>query len=518
MQLSPQQQAAVEHIGSPALVVAGAGSGKTRTLTAKFAHLVQSGMPPERILAITFTNKAADEMKGRLLQMTGIPLNRFPWVRTYHSACFQIFKAHAQRLGYQLPLQVFTAYHQQKTVKEVLLALNYDKKHAMGVLGQISNAKNSGNPGAYFDRHPRFGIIRLIDAFERYETTLKTANAVDFDNILLLTRNLLRDHEDVREQYRARFDYILCDEYQDTNDLNEEITALLLKDGNLFAVGDDWQSIYSFRMSNVSHFLSFKKKYSGAKIFRLEQNYRSADEIVQLGNRIIGFNESRMEKACFSEKEGGVVETHEFYTDQEEAHWVADKIRSMVRMGVEREKIAVLYRTKFCSLPFEQAFRKAQIPYHMMGGKGFFERAEILDLNCYITAAVFDKDDTAFERILNTPKRGIGPGTVKKISQMRSGDMSLQAAARLAVSGRVLTPKLYKALKDLLALLDEIRDLRPDEALRRTIARIGYMDHLEKYTRSNAMALTVRQENIEQLIHAASMKDTIVDYLEEAAL
>jgi len=518
MQLSPQQQAAVEHTGSPALVVAGAGSGKTRTLTAKFAHLVESGLPPERILAITFTNKAADEMKGRLIHMTGMGLQRFPWVRTYHSACFQILKEHAHLLGYSNPLQVFTAYHQQKTVKEVLLTLNYDKKHTGSVLSQISNAKNSGHPGAYFDRHPRQGNVRLIDVYERYQDVLKTANAVDFDNILLLTRNLLRDHEAVRKRYQAQFAYILCDEYQDTNDLNEEITALLLTNGNLFAVGDDWQSIYSFRMSNVGHFLSFKRKYRGARIFRLEQNYRSANEIVQLGNCVINNNENRMEKACFSDKEGGVVETHEFYTDQEEAFWVADKIQSLARMNIPYEKMAVLYRTKFCSLPFEQAFRRAQLPYHMMGGKGFFERVEILDLNCYITAAVFNKDDTAFERILNTPKRGIGPGTVKKIAQMRTGDMSLQEAARKAVAERVLTPKLYDSLSQLLDLLDEIRDLAPGEAIARTIARTGYIEHLENYTRSNSMDFTVRQENIDQLIHAASQKETIVEYLEEAAL
>lgn len=518
MQLSPQQQAAVEHVGSPALVVAGAGSGKTRTLTAKFAHLVKSGIAPERILAITFTNKAADEMKRRLIHMTGMGLLRFPWVRTYHSACFQIFKQHCQRLGYHPPVQVFTAYHQQKTVKEVLLSLNFDKKHAMAVMGRISNAKNSGHPGVYFDRHPRLGSIRLIDVYDRYEERLKAANAVDFDNILLLTRNLLRDHADVRKSCQDRFEYILCDEYQDTNDLNEEITALLLRDGNLFAVGDDWQSIYSFRMSNVSHFLSFRSKYKGARIFRLEQNYRSADEIVQLGNRVIGHNENRMEKSCFSDKAGGVVEIHEFYTDQEEARWVADKVRSLARMKISFEKMAVLYRTKFCSLPFEQAFRRSQIPYHMMGGKGFFDRVEIMDLNCYITAAVFDKDDTAFERILNTPKRGIGPGTVKKISALRSGSMSLKEAARRAVAERVLTPKLYDGLAGLLTLLDDIRDLRPDEAIKRVIARTGYLDHLESYARSNSMDLTSRQENIDQLIHAASQKETIVDYLEEAAL
>lgn len=518
MQLSPQQQAAVEHTGSPALVVAGAGSGKTRTLTAKFAHLVASGMSPERILAITFTNKAADEMRGRLIHMTGMGRQRFPWVRTYHSACFQILKEHGHRLGYERPLQVFTAYHQQKAVKAVLLALNFDKKHAPAVLGKISNAKNSGDPAAYFDRHPRRGTIRLIDVYERYEAVLKAANAVDFDNILLLTRNLLRDHLEIRQRYQAWFEYILCDEYQDTNDLNEEITGLLIKNGNLFAVGDDWQSIYSFRMSNVGHFLSFKQKYQGAQIFRLERNYRSADEIVQLGNRIIGHNESRMQKACFAETEGGVVEIHEFYSDQEEARWVADRIRSLVRTGIPYHQMVVLYRTKFCSLPFEQAFRRAQIPYQMMGGKGFFERMEILDLNCYITAAVFEKDDPAFERILNTPKRGVGPGAVAQIAQVRSGTMSLKEAARRAVAAQSLTPRLVRTVGDLLELLDDIRELRPDEALRRTIARTGYMDYLESHTRAHSMDLTARQENIEQLIHVASQQETIVDYLEEAAL
>lgn len=518
MQLSPQQRVAVEHTGTPALVVAGAGSGKTRTLTAKFAHLVGSGIAPERILAITFTNKAADEMKRRLIRMTGMGRARFPWVRTYHSACFQMLKAHGHRLGYQLPLQVFTAYHQQKTVKDILLGLNIDKKHAPAVLAKISNAKNSGDPDAYFERHSRQGNIRLQDVYARYESALKAANAVDFDNILLLTRNLLRDHSDVRQGYQSWFAYILCDEYQDTNDLNEEITALLLTDGNLFAVGDDWQSIYSFRMSNVGHFLAFQNKYAGARVFRLEQNYRSADEIVQLGNRVIGFNANRVQKACFGQKGGGVVEVHEFYNDQEEARWVADLVSRLAGAGLAYRKMAVLYRTRFCSLPFEQAFRRAQIPYRMLGGKGFFERREIMDLNCYLTAAVFDKDDAAFDRVLNTPKRGIGPGTVNKIAQLRRGSMSLKQAARQAVGDGVLTPRLARAVGDLLALLDEIRDLGPDQALRRIIVCTGYMDYLDHCTRTHSMDLTTRQENIEQLIHVASQHETIVDYLEEAAL
>ncbi len=518
MNLSKQQKAAVEYTKSPALVVAGAGSGKTRTLTAKFAYLVQKGLSPDRILAITFTNKAADEMKTRLVRMTGMTPDMFPWVRTYHSACFKILKAHGERIGYKNPIQVLTAYHQQKIIKEMLLRLNYDKKYALSVLSKISNAKNSGNPLSYIDHNPWVSQIRLIEVFKLYENELKTMNAVDFDNILLLARNLLRDNTDLCDKYRSLFQYILCDEYQDTNDLNEEITRLLLKDGALFAVGDDWQSIYSFRMSNVDHFLSFKKQYPGAKLFRLEQNYRSADKIVQLGNQLIGFNENRMEKECFSDKQGGIVEIHDFFSDSEEARWVADKIHGLRHAGLPLDKIVVLYRTKFCSLSFEQVFRKTNIPYRMMGGKGFFERKEVLDVTCYLAAAVFDKDDTAFERVVNTPKRGIGPGTVKKISSMRTGDMSLKEAARKSLAERILSPKLYKSLSLVIDLLDAIKSMKPDEAIKEVIHQTGYMDHMENYTRSNSMDLASRIENLEQLIHSASQKDTISEYLEEAAL
>ena len=296
MELSKQQKAAVTHLGSPALVIAGAGSGKTRTLTAKIDHLVSLGYAPERILAITFTNKAADEMKNRLVALTGRPLDQFPWVRTYHSASYRILQKHCTLLGYHRPLQIYAAYQQQKTIREILLRLDYDKKYVPAVLSQISNAKNYGNPRAYFDLHPRVSRVRLADVFDLYEKELKARNAVDFDNILLLTRDLLRDYSEVRDSYRNWFQYILCDEYQDANNLNEELTRLLLKNGNFFAVGDDWQSIYSFRMSNVDHFLTFAEKYNGAKIFRLEQNFRSADEIVQIGNHLIDYNDHKMEK------------------------------------------------------------------------------------------------------------------------------------------------------------------------------------------------------------------------------
>ena len=519
MQLSPQQAAAVNHSGSPALVVAGAGSGKTRTLTAKIIHLVEEGYDPARILAITFTNKAADEMKRRLTETTGFGIERFPWVRTYHSACLQILKRHCHRLGFSPPIQVFAEYQQQKVLRDVLVdRMNVDKKHVRAVLSEISSAKNSADPMGYFEQRPRLGAVRLADAYHLYDAALKADNAVDFDNILLLTRDLLHSHEDLREAYKKRFQYLLVDEYQDTNNLQEALTRLLSRDGRLFCVGDDWQAIYSFRGSNVDHFQNITRTYPEAKIFRLEQNYRSADEIVHLANALIEYNANRMEKVCFSQKQGGVVEHHDFFNDREEAQWVAQKVRILKGMGIPLERMAVLYRTKFSSLSFEQAFRAAGIPYRMLGGKGFFERMEIMDLNCYLSAAAFPRDDASFERVINTPRRGIGPGTVRKLLDMRMAGMSLQDAAREALRKKVLTAKLYRSLESVIQLLDDIRLMPPADALRTVIKRTDYMAHLSQRARGNSMEVISREENIDQLIYSASQKQSLYDYLEEAAL
>ncbi len=519
MELSDQQKQAVEHIGSPALVVAGAGSGKTRTLTAKISYLISHGYQPERILAITFTNKAAEEMKNRLIRLTGLPSKRFPWVRTYHSACFIILKSHCRLLGFTPPIQVYADYQQQKLLRDIIVSdMNFDKKHVGAIKSMISNAKNSGHPLKYFDRKPRISHIRLADVFDRYEKALKNANAVDFDNILLLTRNLLRDHENLRDSYRKRFDYLLVDEYQDTNNLQEELTRLLLKDGNLFCVGDDWQAIYSFRGSNINHFLSFPDKYNNAKVFRLEQNYRSADEIVQAANDLIGYNNNRMEKECFSAKQGGVVNLYHFDSDAEEADWTVQKVIAYKYKGISLEQMVILYRTKFASLSFEKACRANGVPYRMMGGKGFFERKEIMDLNCYLAAALFTQDNASFERIINVPKRGIGPKTIQKIAATQTGDMSLQDATRKALTTKIFTPKIYQGLQLLIELLDEIKTMKPFEALKTVIARVGYNGYLKDYTKGDRMDFTTRLENIEQLIHSALQKDSIVEYLEESAL
>lgn len=347
---------------------------------------------------------------------------------------------------------------------------------------------------------------------------MKLRNAVDFDDLLLLTRDLLREHPHIREQYQNLFQYILVDEYQDSNNLQEELTGLLISNGNLFCVGDDWQAIYSFRGSNVDHFLSFKEKYKDARVFRLEQNFRSTDEIVQVANELIGNNENRMEKSCFSDKNGGLVEIFDFYEDRDEARWIARKADSFREMGIPYDQMAILYRTKFCSLAFEQTFRAFGIPYRLLGGKGFFERKEILDINCYLIAAAFEKDNVAFERIVNIPKRGIGPGTINKIKKLKKADMSLQEAVRLAVAEKFLTPKITDSLNDVMTLLDRIRDMNPDAAIKEVLSRTLYLDYLKQFSRANTMDYTAREENIEQLIYTASQKATLVDYLEEAAL
>ena len=519
MDLTPQQREAVEHTGCPALVVAGAGSGKTRTLTAKISYLIEKGFDPEHLLAITFTNKAADEMKNRLMQLTGLSPNRFPWVRTYHSACLQILKKHHALLGFVSTPQIYQPYQCEKIVKEILLRRNYDKKHTRPVLYQISLAKNSANPENYFKVAPTYAYtIPMDEIYQAYEDTLKQRSAVDFDNILLLTRDLLRDTPRVRDDYRDHFSYVLVDEYQDTNDLQEELTSLLAPGGNLFCVGDDWQAIYSFRGSNINHFLAFNDNYPGAKLFRLEQNFRSADEIVQIANQVIRKNENRVEKTCFSEKRGGVVEMHTFYNEGQEAQWVASKIQVMRQTGIAYDQLAVLYRTKFCSLSFEQTFRACNIPYQMMGGKGFFDRKEILDLVSYLNVAQFEKDDVSFERIINTPKRGVGPGTLKKIAALRQSDMGLLDATRQAVREKILTPKLYNALKELLDLIAHIKTLSPSQALIEIVTRVRYMDFLEAYTKGNQRDITSRQENIDQLVYSASKHENLLDFLEEASL
>ncbi len=515
--LSPVQQEAVSYIDSPAIVTAGAGSGKTRTLTNKIAYLVNViGYDPARILAITFTNKAAAEMKRRLEETTGRNSADFPWVRTFHSACFRILKAHCELLGYEKPLLIHDESQQKAHLKKVLAELDLDSKYLYAAAAMVSRAKNSARPLEYIKVNG--GVPRRAEIYRRYNEMLAQSNSVDFDDILLLCRDLFNSFPEVRQVYREAFDYILIDEFQDSNEIQNQIVDLLLRDGRLTVVGDDYQSIYQFRGADPCHFINFPQKYANARIFRLEENYRSTKQIVEASDALIAHNSQRMEKRCFSRRTGGAVDVRSFPDEEMEAEWVANACWEYTNYNhIRPDEIAVLYRTKFTSLPFERALRYAKVPYSMVGAQGFFQRREVQDINAYLICAVNSKDDISFERIVNVPRRGIGPGALKKIYACKENGMSLRDASWKAVKNRILPKKAAGDLESLLVLLDSIAAEKPDSAIRKVVDETDYTAYLEAAS-TGEEDIETRLDNIKEMIFDASRKSSIEDYLEDAQL
>lgn len=515
--LTPQQQEAVTFIGRPVLVAAGAGSGKTRTLTAKIAYLVNSlGYDPERILAITFTNKAAEEMKRRLEAMTGRPARAFPWVRTFHSACFHILKEHCELLGYTRPLSIHSEHQQRMDMKKALAELDIDTTYLNAYRAIVSRAKNSDDPWGYLAQSSR--LFRLQEVFELYNQILAQHNAVDFDDILARTRELLTTNEAVRRRCQNLFDYVLVDEFQDSNAVQCRIMDLLLRDGNLTAVGDDYQSIYQFRGADPSFFIHFPKNYPQAKIVRLEENFRSTRPIVAAAEGLIAHNASRIEKKCFSRRNGQPVEVRQFPSDDDEARWVAQRCRALhLDRGIPFRDMAVLYRTKFCSMVLERAMRHKGVPYTMMGGRGFFERREVQDIHAYLMSAVNPKDDVAFERIINVPRRGLGSATLKKILATGGSGTPLQEKCRRALERGLLGKKVAVAMEELLSLLDRLRGLKPHEAIQAVVETCRYEDYLRGISEGEDDFIA-RRENIEQMVDAARQASDMESYLESCAL
>jgi DNA helicase II / ATP-dependent DNA helicase PcrA len=515
--LSPVQEAAVRCTSGPTIVTAGAGSGKTRTLTHKIAYLVNElQLRPEKILAITFTNKAAAEMKGRLERITGRPVQDFPWVRTFHSACFRILKEHCELLGYHKPVSIHDDSQQRTHLKKVLAEFNLDKKYLFAAVSMISHAKNSGDPRNYLNI---FGKLpRKRELYTLYNEMLERSNAVDFDDILVLTRDLLRGFPEIRKRYQENFDYILVDEFQDTNNIQNEIVDLLLRNGNLTVVGDDYQSIYKFRGADPLHFINFPQKYDRSKVFKLEENYRSTAQIVAASDMLIAKNTQKMEKTCFSSRQGEAIRLSGFPDEEAEAEWVAGKCWDYASyQQIPLDQIAVLYRTKFTSLPFERALRFARVPYSMSGAQGFFQRREIQDIHAYLLSAINPRDEIAFERILNVPRRGIGPAALKKILLCKEREMSLQEACRKCIQNRALPPKTAAAVEELLRFLESLKLEKPGAAIDRVVREMNYHEHLMSIA-ENSEDLESRRENIKQMVFDASRKESIVEYVEDAAL
>jgi len=425
---TPQREAVMAKEG-PSLVIAGAGSGKTRVLTYRIAHLLATQTPPWNILALTFTNKAAREMKDRIAKVVGEDLAGSLWMGTFHSIFSKILRSEAERLGFPSSFTIYDTTDSKSLIKSIIKQLNLDDSNykPAGVLGRISMAKNNlitaasykGNTSAIeADRQTKRPEIARI--YELYTARCIQSGAMDFDDLLLYTNILFRDHPDVLEKYQKKFKYILVDEYQDTNFSQYLIVKKLSQQhNNICVVGDDAQSIYSFRGAKIENILNFKNDYPGHKLFKLEQNYRSTQNIVNAANGLIKKNTNQIPKEVFSENnEGELIKIIDAYTDNEEGYLViSDLYEQVATKQMKFEDFAILYRTNAQSRIFEEALRKRNMPYKIYGGLSFYQRKEIKDLIAYLRMIINPDDSEALKRVINYPARGIGGTTVGKIEQ-----------------------------------------------------------------------------------------------------
>lgn len=426
--LNEAQRAAVEYIDGPSLVIAGAGSGKTRVLTYKIAYLLSQGMKPWSIMALTFTNKAAREMKERIGKLVGNDLAQHLYMGTFHSIFSRILRAEAEHIGFNNNFTIYDESDSRSLIKAIVKEMGLDDKKykPAAVHAKISMAKNNlmsaaayESDAAIFEQNKRAQMPEVGKIFVAYVQRCKQANAMDFDDLLTLTYQLFREHEDIRHKYAARFDYVLVDEYQDTNHVQMSIVMQLCQEKlRVCAVGDDSQSIYSFRGANIDNILNYQRQFQGTRLFKLEQNYRSTQTIVEAANSLIKHNRNQIPKDVFSENaKGEKIQYKPAYSDKEEAAIVAKDVKRIRREdGCQYSDFAILYRTNAQSRSFEEEFRKQGIPYRIYGGLSFYQRKEIKDVIAYFRLVANPDDEEAIKRIINYPARGIGATTVLKIA------------------------------------------------------------------------------------------------------
>lgn len=426
--LNEAQRAAVEYIDGPSLVIAGAGSGKTRVLTYKIAYLLSQGMKPWSIMALTFTNKAAREMKERIGKLVGNDLAQHLYMGTFHSIFSRILRAEAEHIGFNNNFTIYDESDSRSLIKAIVKEMGLDDKKykPAAVHAKISMAKNNlmsaaayESDAAIFEQNKRAQMPEVGKIFVAYVQRCKQANAMDFDDLLTLTYQLFREHEDIRHKYAARFDYVLVDEYQDTNHVQMSIVMQLCQEKQrVCAVGDDSQSIYSFRGANIDNILNYQRQFQGTRLFKLEQNYRSTQTIVEAANSLIKHNRNQIPKDVFSENaKGEKIQYKPAYSDKEEAAIVAKDVKRIRREdGCQYSDFTILYRTNAQSRSFEEEFRKQGIPYRIYGGLSFYQRKEIKDIIAYFRLVANPDDEEAIKRIINYPARGIGATTVLKIA------------------------------------------------------------------------------------------------------
>lgn len=532
--LNDRQKEAVLCTEGPLLILAGAGSGKTRVLTHRIAYLIEEcGVNPWNILAITFTNKAAGEMRERVDKIVGFG-SASVWVSTFHSCCVRILRRHIDLLGYDTNFTIYDSDDQKSVMKDVIRSMDLDPKiyKERSFLGVISHAKDElVSPEEFMLNAGADYKLRLIaQSYVEYQKALKKNNALDFDDLIVKTVELFQSHPEVLDFYQERFRYIMVDEYQDTNTAQFQFVSLLAgKYQNLCVVGDDDQSIYKFRGANIGNILNFEKVFPKAKVIKLEQNYRSTGNILNAANAVISHNIGRKDKKLWTESEDGDgIFFRQFYNGYEEAEYVAEQIRKSVREGESRyQDHAILYRTNAQSRLFEEQFIRDNIPYRIIGGINFYARKEIKDLLSYLKTIDNGVDDLAVKRVINVPKRGIGPTTIDKVQRFADDhDMSflevLGQADGIPEFGRTAS-KLKNFAMVIHAFRAKAEELTLTELMEDILEVTGYRRELELEGTDEAKA---RIENIDELISkVASYEENCVDepatlsgFLEEVAL
>ena len=509
--LNPQQAEAVINTEGPMLIMAGAGSGKTKVLTCRVANLLQKGVRPYRILAITFTNKAAAEMRERVNNMSG-PAAKDVWLFTFHAFCARFLRMEIDKLpGYGGNFAIYDTADSQNLIKQILKEMNLDDKRFQpsGILSRISNAKNALQDAAAFARQAGdFYEQKVADIYSRYEQKLQLNNALDFDDLLMLSIKLLQENKEVREKYQDRFDYLLVDEYQDTNHAQYLLTKFLAaKHRNICVVGDADQSIYGWRGADIQNILDFEKDYPDAKVIKLEQDYRSTQIILDAANAVIENNTGRKPKNLWTEnKSGADIIYFQAVDERDEARFVIEQLQNLQR--TENKKLgdmAILYRTNTQSRIFEEMLIKSGISYNMVGGLKFYERKEIKDIIAYLRVIFNPADSLSLLRIINVPKRGIGDASLAKIqAYAAANNVSLFEAVSNAAAIDGLSSRFVSKLDDLAGIIFELMNLANEAPVEDLIDRVlrdtGYLEELENERTPQAQS---RIDNLHELISVA---------------
>lgn len=530
--LNPVQKEAASCTEGPLLILAGAGSGKTRVLTHRIAYLIEEkGVNPWNIMAITFTNKAAQEMRDRVDRLVEFGAESI-WVATFHSSCVRILRRYIDRLGYDNHFTIYDTDDQKSIIRKAVKELDLDpKQYREGpLLGVISAAKNEMIEPQDFETQAGgdFRMCQEAKIYKAYQKTLIDNNAVDFDDLLLLTVRLLRENRDILEAYQERLRYIMVDEYQDTNSVQFELIRLLSgKYHNLCVVGDDDQSIYKFRGADITNILSFEETFPGAKVVKLEQNYRSTNNILEAANAVIANNAHRKEKHLWSENgEGKEVSFIHYETAYGEAEDVIDKIQTEVHMGKHQyQDCAILYRTNAQSRAFEEKCIKKSVPYRLVGGVNFYQRQEIKDILAYLKTIDSGRDDLSVTRIVNVPKRGIGQVTLNKLAVYASEHgmrlfQAMEQVEQISGIGKA-ADKIKGFVNQIMVFRALAKELDAAELIESILEQTGYLEELEKLEEDKAQA---KQENLEEFQNKAADyyanhdEAALTDFLEEVAL